>query len=362
MRLLNSTLLTAAIVVAAYGPSSRGDDRSPRPDVTDPLAVEIDKAIEISSRRFLTIEHHSPWQILHGVLALRHDFVINRPGGKPGDRVRALDWISGGASFRDIPLFRATPHGAQAQPYTQPYEFEGHPNQFLAILSMSRLGPKHKFMVPGGTGPSAVTVQQLVRHAQATVNDREEITWTLWALAHFLPPDARWKNAEGDNWSIERLVKIQESEAPNDAACGGTHGLFALTYARNVYRNAHEGRVRGAWLEADQKIRRFQAEAKAYQNSDGSFSASYFLGPHLSTDFSERIETSGHTLEWLVLAASDKELKSDWMRRGLTAVASDLSRSSDKSIQCGPLYHALHGMVLYRERTRASRTATRSTR
>ena len=45
----------------------------------DPLAIQVDRAIEVSSRRFLTIEHHSPWQILHGVLALRQNFVINQP-------------------------------------------------------------------------------------------------------------------------------------------------------------------------------------------------------------------------------------------------------------------------------------------
>ena len=131
-----------------------------------------------------------------------------------------------------------------------------------------------------------------------------------------------------------------------------------MTYARNVYRRAHKGQVRGAWLEADQKIRRHIEEAKIYQNGDGTFSASYFLGPHQSHQFQERIETSGHTLEWLIQAATDDQLKSAWLRRGVAAMAEDLVRHSDKTVQCGPLYHALHGLVLFRERTRP---ATRPT-
>lgn len=335
--LLVCTLLLARVTAEDTDSSSTG---SPR----DRLPVEVDRAIDVSSNRFLTIDHHSPWQILHGLLARRQAFVIKR-----NDKlVRAIDWVSNGASYQGKPLFQVTSHGGRAQPYTQPYEFEGHPNQFLAILSMSQLPTKHRFQA----GEGSVTVADLIKHAQATVNDREEITWTLWALSHYLPPETRWMNTEGEPWSIERLVQIQTGESSDAAACGGTHGLFALTSARNAYQRAHRGQLRGAWLEADQKIQRHLEEARLYQNDDGTFSASYFTGPHQSYDFSERAETSGHTLEWLVLAASREQLQSPWVRRGVTAIASDLTRHADESIQCGPLYHALHGLVIYRERTR----------
>ena len=54
------------------------------------------------------------------------------------------------------------------------------------------------------------------------------------------------------------------------------------------------------------------------------------------------------------MAVSDEQLRSDWMRRGVAAVADDLTRNADSTVQCGPLYHALHGLVLYRERTQAA--------
>ena len=341
---LRTTLLVCTLLIARA--TAEGTDSPQADSPRDPLQVHVDRAIDISSKRFLTIDHHSPWQILHGLLARRQAFVIKR-----NDKlVRAIDWVSNGASYQGQALFEVTPHGGRAKPYTQPYEFEGHPNQFLAILSMSQLPPQHRFQA----GESSVTISDLLKHAQATVNNREEITWTLWALSHYLPPETRWMNAEGEPWSIERLVQIQTGESSDEAACGGTHGLFALTSARNAYRRAHAGQLRGAWLEADQKIQRHLEEAKLYQNEDGTFSASYFVGPHQSHDFSERVETSGHTLEWLVLAVPREQLRSSWVRRGVAAMASDLTRHADESIQCGPLYHALHGLVIYRERTRQS--------
>ena len=39
-------------------------------------------------------------------------------------------------------------------------------------------------------------------------------------------------------------------------------------------------------------------------------------------------------------------------------MAGDLVQHSDKTVQCGPLYHALHGLVLFRERTRSGTRAT----
>ena len=66
------------------------------------------------------------------------------------------------------------------------------------------------------------------------VRTGREITWTLWALAHYESPDAQWTNAAGEAWSIERLLKMQADEPVTSGACGGCHGLFALAYARNL--------------------------------------------------------------------------------------------------------------------------------
>jgi hypothetical protein len=338
--------------------SSAADPRLPRP-MTDarsilPIAAVTDdsaeaelnelvkQAVKVTSNRFLTANVHTPWQILHGILALRQDFDIKVDGQKTS----ALKWLSEGNEWKGDSIVRKTPHGGEFHRFTKPYHFEGHPNQFLAILTMSELGTDHEFLTSRG---EAVTIDEMLNNAKMTVNDREEITWTLWTLSRYLPIDTEWINKDGEAWSMERLVQIQTYADVNQAACGGTHGLFALSLARNSYIYSGK-KPRGIWLEADQKIKRYIAESRSLQNADGTFSTSYFAGPGKSEEFGRRIATSGHILEFLMVAADDKELQKPWFRKAVHAVANELVENRSSAADCGPLYHALHALVLYGNR------------
>ncbi len=307
----------------------------------DPLLEQVNYAIDTSSRRYLTAGVHTPWQIMHGILALGTDFQLKQDGQK----ISALDWVANNATFHGESLFQVTQYGARLHPFTKPYLFEGHPNQFLAMLATCDLPMDHAFKV----GNTSVTIAQIVKNSQMDMDDRHEITWSLWALSHYLEPDARWINKYNEAWSIERLVRIELQHSPIDQACGGTHGLFALTYARDQYLKRGKP-LRGIWLEVEQKIQRYIAEVRSLQNRDGSVSASFFEGPKHSNDFSERMTASGHTLEWLMVALPDHRLKEDWVRRVVASVAKDLIDHRTEPAKCGALYHALHGLILYRNR------------
>jgi hypothetical protein len=148
---------------------------------------------------------------------------------------------------------------------------------------------------------------------------------------------------------MERLVRINNQAQVTTAPCGGTHQLFALSLARNSYMQKH-GRLNGAWLEADQKLQSYIAAAKAGQNPDGTFSSAMFKGRGYSNDFNERIKSSGHMLEWLMAALPERRLSEQWVRSGVEAVARDLVNNANQPADCGPLYHALHSIILYRDR------------
>lgn len=302
----------------------------------------INDAVSISARRYLTAGKHTPWQIMHGLLALRDEYKIK----VDDEKVSALNWLTERRSYKGEPIVQHTPYGGRFHTFTEPYDFEGHPNQFLAIATMSELPVDFAFNTTVG---GQVTIQDMINHAKAEVNDREEITWTLWALSRYLPVDSEWFSAAGEPWSIERLVQIQTYANPVDAACGGTHGLFALSLARNSYLATGKP-LRGIWLEADQKIKRFIAKSKSLQNPDGTFSTEYFKGPGESSEFGKRIATSGHILEFLMVAAQDDQLQQEWMQKAVFAVANDLVVNRREAADCGPLYHALHALVLYRQR------------
>ena len=335
-------VLTCCVPAAAQDRGVQPVNRSvaDKTDV-DPLLAEVKTAIDTTSRRYLEAETHTPWQIFHGILALRQDFKIK----KDGEKINALDWLSKDAHYKGTHYFRKTQWGGQAQPYTKPYIFQGHPCQFLAILTMSNLPEDHTFHF----GSESITIRDMINHAKAEVNAEEEITWVLWALGHYLPSDAVWQNKRGETWSIERLVQIQTRADVYKAACGGTHGMFALSVARNNYL-AEGKQLRGIWMEADQKIRRYVETARYYQNEDGSFSNSHFQGRSYSYDFNTRIASSGHQLEFLMMSLSQRRLKEDWVRRGITATVKDLIEHKASPADCGPLYHALSGLRIYYDR------------
>jgi hypothetical protein len=311
--------------------------------ISDPLAAQVDQAIEVTSHRFLETQVHTPWQIVHGLLAYRHNYVIKQNGVK----VNALDWIASGPVYKEQPWFEKMPYGAHAHPYNNvPYAFQGHPNQFMAYMTLCDLPRDFKFKTSSG---EMATITDFINGAQMEVNDREEVTWTLWFLSHYIEPDAHWINKDGQPWSMERLVQIENGKVVTSAACGGTHGLFALAYARNAYRES--GRpLTGAWFEADQKVQRYVEEARANQNSDGTFSSNYFQGPGYSTDFVKRIGTTGHILEFICVAVPQSRLQEEWVRRAVTALAHDLAENRATAAECGALYHAVDGLSIYRTR------------
>ena len=348
MVLARRTILLGLVVGGWISPAVADDQATDEPNApeqtakADPLVELVDEAILRTTMRYLDRDQHTPWQIMHGILALRQDYQIKARG----KRISAIDWISSGATYNGEYWFEATPYGGRGHPFSVPYAFEGHVNQFLAILTMSNLPLDHEFRVKDN---QVVTMADMVRHAQMFTNNNEETTWTLWFLTRYLEPEAQWTNRNGEAWSIERLVRIQTRSPVVSAPCGGTHQLFALSLSRNAYMLKH-GRLHGAWLEADQKIQSHIAAAQSMQNSDGSFATAYFKGRGFSYEFNERIKSSGHMLEWLMVALPERRLNETWVKRAVESVARDLVVNSNQPADCGPLYHALHALVLYRER------------
>ena len=324
----------------------------------DPLVKLAADAVEVSSRRYLTADMHTPWQVIHGLLAYRQDFQLKV---KDSDKkINALKWAGSGVTFRGESLFQKTPYGGRAHPFIQAYWFEGHPTQFMAYLTMCRLPTSHQFKTAGG---EVVTVQDIINNAKMEVTRATdvEMTWTLWALAHYLEPTAQWVNKNGEQWSMEELLRVELRNTIYDAPCGGTHSLFACAYARNAHLQSKQP-LRGVWLEADQKIQRFIAEAKALQNPDGSFSIHFFKGRGSSNDFNTRITSSGHMIEWLMVALPQSRLSESWVQNGIRCVAQDLIDNRHQNAECGPLYHAVDGLQIYRERMQiAARMAQRTT-
>ncbi|MFN9717992.1 MAG: hypothetical protein ACK58L_04805, partial [Planctomycetota bacterium] len=311
---------------------------------TDTLVKLAWDTREATRRRLLSTAQHTPWQMMHGLLGLRHDFLINHDEAA----VNGLEWIRTGPMYQNEPWFQKTAHGGRAHPFNKPYWFEGHINQSLAILSQCELPLDTEFGTPDGP----ITMRDMLKNAQMTVNEKEEVTWTLWALCTYLPPDAKWVNAKGEQWSIERLVQVEVGKPVGGptSPCGGTHGLYALARARNIYMSTGKP-LRGVWYQADQKIKKYIQVSKNNQNSNGTLSSAFFKGKDYKQDFDKRMASTGHQLEFLMMAVDDRTLREPWLRRAVEATANDLMANRKEYVSCSPLYHATNALTIYLERT-----------
>jgi hypothetical protein len=294
-------------------------------------------------RRLLSTKDHTPWQIMSGIEGLRRDMLLK--DGKT--TVNAFEWIQSGPTYQDEPMFQKTAHGGRAHPFSKPYVFEGHINQFFSKLAACRLPLDTQFGTPDGP----ITIQNMIDHAKMVVNDKEEVTSTLLALCRYLPPDAKWTNAKGEEWSIERLVDVEVGKpvggrsSPN----GGTDGLYALSVAREEYLQSGKP-LQGTWLKADEKIRKYIDVAKSQQNPDRTLSSDFFRSSKRKDDFDKRLASSGHLLQFLMHAVSDEQLKEDWIRRAVEATANDIRIHQKKFVSCDPLFTATEALTTYLER------------
>ncbi len=309
----------------------------------DPLVKLVYETREITRQRLLNTTDHTPWQMMHGLLGLRQDFLINHNG----QTINGLDWIKSGPMYKNEPWFQKTSHGGRAHPFNHPYWFEGHINQSLAILAMCNLPLETEFGTPQGP----ITMRDMLKNAQMTANAKEEVTWTLWALSTYLPSDAEWINEKGERWSIERLVLLETGKQVGGptSPCGGTHGLFALARARNVYLKTGKP-LRGVWAQADQKIQKYIRTIQTQLNKDGSLSSNFYRGREYKQDFDKRMASMGHLLEFLMVALPPERLNEPWVRRAIEATANDLKNNRKAYVSCSPLYHATDALTIYLER------------
>jgi hypothetical protein len=180
-------------------------------------------------------------------------------------------------------------------------------------------------------------------------NADREYSWTLMGLTTYHPTDYEWTASDGRRWSIEQLVQIEAEHDLATSACGGAHRLCGLTLAYN--RHVAQRRAEtGGWALARQRIEQSVQKAREYQNSDGSLSSNYLQRPGRSADLSENLGATGHVFEFIVLAVPDSEIRAEWIQRAALFLCDVLERTKDIPLECGALYHGVHGLVLYRER------------
>ncbi len=321
-----------------------------KPVDEDALRKELDEVIDFTfKRRHLSTDQNAAWQVLHGIVAFKQDFEIRHEG----KLVPAVDYLLGGGQLRGWqleagPVNPATGRrGLRAVVDPGSKTGQGHYDQWLGYMSGCDLPPETPIVYAGETYTLADLLAQT--ELDSYRNADREFSWTLMGLTLYHPSDYTWTAGDGSTWSIPKLVEIEAGHDLNTSACGGTHRLVGLTLALNRHI-AQGGKIEGPWAAAQQKIQQAIETAKKYQNPNGSFSSNYFIRPGSTPDVTSELSTTGHTLEFLMLALDDEQIREPWITRAVARLCRIYRMTQNVALECGGLYHATSGLILYRER------------
>ena len=307
------------------------------------LKQQLDEVLDFTySERFLDTENHAAWQILHGALTYQRDFLVRYKE----EMTSAVDFVLGGGHIKGW-TFERGKHGPRALLEEGTKTGQGHADQWFAVMAQSELAGDQPIEIHGELFSMSDWVAQV--QFDLPRNVLQEYSWTLIGLTSYLPTSAHWTASDGKSWSIERLMAIELDQDINSSACGGTHRLIGLSMALNQHL-AQGGELKGVWQQADEKIKEAMDLARRYQNSDGGFSSRYFNRPGISSDLANSLGTTGHVLEFLAISMTAEQLNERWMQRAVIYLCDLFRKTEAYDLECGALYHAAHGLALYRQR------------
>jgi hypothetical protein len=234
-------------------------------------------------------QRRSPWAVMHVIVGFGVDASM-----LAGDQdVNAIAWLCANGPCYGMQLLQPAPGsvGVRMGP-----GYQGHHGQWLAILAQSRVKIDYPLVVQG----QRLSIADLVRAEQATCRAGTELTFKLIGLAHYLEPDATWQSDDGQTW--KHLAADPGKSWPSRSSAPraeGTHRLMGFSYAvRKVEKRGQP--LAGQWLRAKEYLDKFHAYTFKLQNADGSFSTNWFASRGDHQDLDRRLNTTGHTLEWLV--------------------------------------------------------------
>ncbi|WP_143544077.1 hypothetical protein [Rhodopirellula sp. MGV] len=331
-------------------------DASTATDSDSPSVEQVIERVEKTlvrekQSRGLSTMVNGAWQIFHGILAFANEFTIDTPEG----RQNAVEYFAAGGvcdGFRPRigNRFGDGTYGYLVDLQASTKVGQGHRDQWLAVLAQAgqRLDAEWKIE------DTSMRIENWMRQAEfdVPINYEAEFSWTLIPLSFYRPTDYRWTARDGDTYSTELLVESEVLRDLSASVCGGTHRLIGIAYAlRN--RRAEGNSLNGVWAQAEDHLASALEMARQNQNPDGTYSTAYLHRPGWCSDLGESLGTTGHVLEVIAVAGDDSVLKEPWVRRSVNKLCDMLELCREVDLECGVLYHALHGLVEYQRRLTA---------
>jgi hypothetical protein len=350
--ILRTLLVLCSCGVSFVAPDTSAAGSTQMPNAS--LAEKVQRVLDESYVRPPNTRDDSPWTVLHWSIAYGIDADV-RMGGPRGKRASAIGWLC-----YDYPAGgqRIMARNGDAAWLPVAPGLQGHPGQFLAMLAQSQVNSSYGV----GAGYLKRGVADIVDIEKRTCRTGQEQTFKLIGLSYYATSHESWTNDIGEDWSVQRLLE-EELDAPINAhsTCGGTHRLFALSYA--VERRRTEGAaIDGPWELAARRVSAYHARAFQLQNDDGSFSAAWLDRREAHIDLTTRLNTTGHVLEWLAFSLPEGRLRDANFERAVEYIADLLERHPQIRWPWGARAHALHALSLYEQRVLRVRPGDRRQR
>src|SRR5262249_6083317 len=129
------------------------------------------------------------WTIFHGILGMGPATTLYDPATK--QRVNALDEICKGRDLTGL-QFQETPYGVDVITKVGTGTFQGHQDQFIAEMAQWGMDPKRLITVNG----KQHKFEDFIDHslAEASVTQKQELSWAVLIAAQYRGTDYRWKN------------------------------------------------------------------------------------------------------------------------------------------------------------------------
>ena len=323
----------------------------PRPALSPSMAALRDRVRAVRATHFqdpLNTNDNTPSQILKFCLAFGCDTEIRygsvAGGAMSGIGALCYNYPCGG--YRLLVLDKDKPVARVG------YGLQDCPGELLAMLAQSSVPESYELRIGTWRGK----VADLVEAEKLSCVAGGDLSQKLIGLSHYLPHDAAWKNARGDAWSFERMVREELHRTPAADSADATNHLLGL--ASVLERRVRAGQpVDGQYERARKFLDEYQTFAFSLQNSDGSWNPAFFGAKGTGRDVAGSLRATGRILEWLCVSLPAERLEDRPLVLAVTYLVSVLENyfAPANVVYASPreidgLMHALHALRLYDHR------------
>ncbi len=188
------------------------------------------------------------------------------------------------------------------------YGFQDQPSQLAAVLALSHVPPEY----PARSGKTVRTVADTIEYEKLTCRAGTDMSTKLVALAYYAG-ERSWKNNLGEEWTLDRVVAEELNRPLGNLPHAFTNRLLGISCALTRFR-LDEKKLDGDRDRANQYVNEAIDFAYQTQNTDGSW------GRASNRDYATAISSTGHMLEWLLVALPDSRLEEPQIVRAVECI------------------------------------------